>query len=157
MEDFELKVSGLDALIQKFENAPAKAEKHFSGVLSKYLALMKRDAKANAPVDTKALRDSIRAYRVGKISGMFTAGNPDMINAKGRRVIYAGYQEFGVGGGFHIPGFHTISRSAVFNYAYLFKNKHTPKKSYIPYRSYMFTSLDNNYEKMLNEMAAFKI
>jgi HK97 gp10 family phage protein len=156
MANFELKVDGVDELLRKFDNLPKATENHFSTVLSKYLALMKSDARSLSPVDTGALKSSIRAYRTGKISGMFTAGNPDMVNSKGKRVIYAGYQEFGVGSGFHIPGFHTINRSGVFNYAYLFKNKHTPKKINIPYRSYMFTALDNNYEKMLNEMASFK-
>jgi HK97 gp10 family phage protein len=157
MANFELKIEGIEALVKKMQNAPITATNHMSNVLTKYLALMKRDAKAEAPVDTNALKSSIRGYKEGKITGIFSAGNPDALNGHGRRVIYAGYQEFGVGSGFHIPGFHTISRTSVFNYAYLFKNKNTMKKSHVPYRSFMFTALDNNYEKMLNEMASFEI
>ena len=158
MAKFELKIEGLDYLVKRFQTAPKTVDAKLSSKISKYLGMMEREAKQNAPYDTGALRESIRAYRLkNPISGLLVAGNPDRFNGHNRRVIYAGYQEFGVGKGFHIPGFHTINRSSVFNYAYLFINRNTLKKSNVPYRSFMFTALDNNYEKMLRDIATIEI
>ena len=158
MAMFKMTITGLDYLQKRFKTAPKTVDRKLSSKISKYTNMITRNAKSLAPVDTGALRESIRSYSLkNPIGSLIVAGNPERYNRKNHRINYAGYQEFGVGKGFHIPQFNNISRNSVFNYAYDFRNRNTDKKTNVPYRSYMFTSLDNFYEKMIKDIGTIEI
>jgi HK97 gp10 family phage protein len=158
MAMFKMTITGLDYLQKKFQTAPKTVDKKLASKISKYTNSITRSARALAPVDTGALRESIRSYNLKNPTGsLIVAGNPTRYNLKGNRINYAGYQEFGVGKGFHIPQFNNISRNSVFNYAYDFRNRKTAKKTNVPYRSYMFTSLDRFYDKMIRDIGTIEI
>lgn len=158
MAMFKMTITGLDYLQKKFQTAPKTVDRKLSSKISKYTNMITRSAKADAPYDTGALRESIRSYNLrNPIGSLIVAGNPDRYNKKGRSINYAGFQEFGVGGGFHIPQFNNISRNAVFNYAFGFKNRKTDRIVNVPYRSYMFSSLDKYYDQMIRDIGTIEI
>lgn len=155
---FKMTITGLDYLQKRFKTAPKTVDRKLSSKISKYTNMITRYAKTEAPYDTGALRESIKSYNLrNPIGSLIVAGNPSRYNKKGHRINYAGYQEFGVGKGFHIPQFANISRNSVFNYAYDFRNRNTDKKVNIPYNSYMFGSLDKFYDQMIRDIGTIEI
>jgi len=86
LRELEDKLSGLDV---KLTNALAEA-------LDEIAEKIRDDAKSFVPVDTGALRKSIRVEKKGKLEVRVAAGGGGVINPRtGREVDYAGYVEFG--------------------------------------------------------------
>jgi len=92
----EIEILGLTELEDNLSNLEEKLGKALAEALDKISEKIRDDAKGFAPVDTGALRKSIRTEKKGKLQVSIIAGGGGVINPKtGREVDYAGYVEFG--------------------------------------------------------------
>ena len=97
MARFNIKVNGLDSITRKFQQAPDTMTVQAANIIYETAKQLENRAKARVPVDTGALRTSIRATKLSNGSSMVKAGLPNVSNAKGHLINYAGYVEFGTG------------------------------------------------------------
>jgi len=92
----EIEILGLKELEEKLSNLEEKLSRALNEALEEIAEKISDDAKNFAPVDTGALRKSIRTEKKGKLQVSVVAGGGGVINPKtGREVDYAGYVEFG--------------------------------------------------------------
>ena len=92
----EIEIIGLKELEDKLSNLDVKLSKALDEALNEIAEKIRDDAKSFVPVDTGALRKSIRIEKKGKLQVSIVAGGGGVINPRtGREVDYAGYVEFG--------------------------------------------------------------
>ena len=92
----EIEIVGLTELENKLSNLDVKLGKALAEALEEIAGKICDDAKGFAPVDTGALRKSIRVEKKGKLQVSVVAGGGGVVNPKtGREVNYAGFVEFG--------------------------------------------------------------
>jgi len=92
----EIEILGLTELEEKLSNLEEKLSNALDEALNEIAEKISSDARNFAPVDTGALRKSIRIEKKGKLRVSVVAGGGGVINPKtGREVDYAGYVEFG--------------------------------------------------------------
>ena len=92
----EIEIVGLKELEDKLSNLDVKLSKALDEALNEIAEKIRDDAKSFVPVDTGALRKSIRIEKKGKLQVSIVAGGGGVINPRtGREVDYAGYVEFG--------------------------------------------------------------
>jgi len=92
----EIEIIGLTELEDKLSNLDEKLGKALDEALNEIAEKIRDDAKGFVPVDTGALRKSIRVEKKGKLEVQVIAGGGGVINPRtGREVDYAGYVEFG--------------------------------------------------------------
>ena len=92
----EIEIVGLTELEDKLSNLDVKLSNALAEALEEIAEKIRDDAKGFVPVDTGALRKSIRIEKKGKLKVSIIAGGGGIINPRsGREVDYAGYVEFG--------------------------------------------------------------
>jgi len=92
----KIEIVGLKELEDKLSNLDVKLSKALDEALNEIAEKIRDDAKSFVPVDTGALRKSIRIEKKGKLQVSIVAGGGGVINPRtGREVDYAGYVEFG--------------------------------------------------------------
>jgi len=92
----EIEIIGLTELEDKLSNLEEKLGKALTEALEEIAEKIRDDAKGFVPVDTGALRKSIRVEEKGSLEVSIIAGGGGVINPRtGREVDYAGYVEFG--------------------------------------------------------------
>ena len=92
----EIEIVGLRELEDKLSNLEEKLNRALAEALEEIAEKIRDDAKNLAPVDTGALRKSIRVEKEGKLQFSVVAGGGGVVNPKtGREVDYAGFVEFG--------------------------------------------------------------
>jgi len=91
----QIEILGLKELEDKLSNLEGKLSSVLDEALDAIAEKIRDDAKNFAPVDTGALRKSIRTEKK-KLKVSVVAGDGGVINPRtGREVDYAGYVEFG--------------------------------------------------------------
>ena len=145
---FTAKITGVDALIRKFEQAPQKMMEQSKIIIDETVVEIARSARGIVPVKTGHLRGSIRAnkYQLGKGASV-TAGNNTSIK-------YAPYVEFGTGDGFQIPSYPNVNMNDLEAYAATFKRT---KKVNLPHRPFMFMAYSELIGKMVNKLKKVRI
>ena len=92
----EIEIIGLTELEDKLSNLEEKLTNALAEALEEIAEKIRDDAKGFVPVDTGALRKSIRVEKKGSLEVSIIAGGGGVINPRtGREVDYAGYVEFG--------------------------------------------------------------
>jgi HK97 gp10 family phage protein len=92
----EIEITGLTELEKKLTGLEEKLTEALSEALDEIAGKIRDDARDLAPVDTGALRRSIRTEKKGKLEVLVIAGGGGVTNPRtGREVDYAGYVEYG--------------------------------------------------------------
>ena len=92
----EIEILGLTELEEKLSNLDVKLSRALDEALEEIAEKIRDDAKSLVPVDTGALKKSIRIEKKGKLQVSIVAGGGGVINPRtGREVDYAGFVEFG--------------------------------------------------------------
>ena len=156
MARFELKVTGGDAILRKFAQAPQLMAEKSAKIIWETALEIENKAKARVPVDTTALRSSIRATKLSDGSAMIKAGLPNVTNSKGHLVNYAGYVEFGTGNGYRKTNYKNLDNSSIDVYAGEFKASSAKQVNRTP-NPYMFNSADELIGKLVNRIKKIKI
>ena len=92
----EIEILGLTELEEKLSNLEEKLSRALDEALEEIAEKIRDDAKSLVPVDTGALKKSIRVEKKGELQVSVVAGDGGVINPKtGREVDYAGFVEFG--------------------------------------------------------------
>jgi len=92
----EIEILGLTELEEKLSDLDVKLNKVLDEALEEIAEKIRDDAKSLAPVDTGALRKSIRIEKKGELQVSIVAGGGGVINPRtDREVDYAGFVEFG--------------------------------------------------------------
>lgn len=145
MATFNAKITGVDAIIRKINNAPKKVAEESTKIINDSVKEISNAAKARVPVKTSLLKNSI-GYT------LYTQGVGASVYANTR---YAAYVEFGTGEKFGIPVYSNINMSDLESYALTFKKN--KKVIGIPYRPYMFNSYSEVLGKMVNKIKKIRI
>jgi len=146
MATFNAKITGVDAIIRKINNAPKKVAEESTKIINDSVKEIANAAKSKVPVKTGLLKNSI-GY------SLYTQGVGASVYADTR---YAAYVEFGTGDmGFGIPVYPNINMTDLEAYAFTFKKN----KKFIgmPYRPYMFNSYSEVLGKMVNKIKKIRI
>lgn len=145
MATFNAKITGVDAIIRKINNAPKKVAEQSTKIINDSVKEIANAAKAKVPVKTGLLKNSI-GY------SLYTQGVGASVYADTR---YAPYVEFGTGEKFGIPVYPNINMNDLESYALTFKKN----KKFIgmPYRPYMFNSYSEVLGKMVNKIKKIRI
>ena len=112
-------------------------------------------AKNRVPVDTSALRSSIRATKLSNGSSMIKAGLSNVTNSKGHLINYAAFVEFGTGQKPNLA-YKRLDNNALTRYAEEFKGKNKRDVKRGP-DAYLFNSTDDLIGKMVNRIKKIKI
>ena len=92
----EIEIVGFRELEDKLSRLDEKLKCALEEALEEIAEKIRDDAKSFAPVDTGALRKSIRVEKKGELQFSVVAGDGGVINPRtGREVDYAGFVEFG--------------------------------------------------------------
>ena len=145
MATFNAKITGVDAIIRKINNAPKKVAEESTKIINDSVKEIANAAKARVPVKTSLLKNSI-GY------SLYTQGVGASVFADTR---YAAYVEFGTGEKFGIPIYPNINMSDLESYALTFKK--SKKVIGVPYRPYMFNSYSEVLGKMVNKIKKIRI
>lgn len=145
MATFNAKITGVDALIRKINNAPKKVAEESILIINDSVKEISNAAKAKVPFKTGLLKGSI-GYSV------YTQGAGASVYANTR---YAAYVEFGTGDSFGIPVYPNINMNDLEGYALTFKKN--KKLIGMPYRPYMFNSYSEVLGKMVNKIKKIRI
>lgn len=145
MATFNAKITGVDAIIRKINNAPKKVAEESTKIINDSVKEISNAAKAKVPVKTGLLKNSI-GY------SLYTQGVGASVFADTR---YAAYVEFGTGEKFGIPVYSNINMSDLESYALTFKKN--KKVIGVPYRPYMFNSYSEVLGKMVNKIKKIRI
>ena len=149
MATFNAKITGVDAIIRKINNAPKKVAEESTKIINDSVKEIANAAKARVPVAKRnggTLKNSIGF-------SLYTQGIGASVFADTR---YAAYVEFGTGDmGFGIPVYPNINMNDLEGYALSFKKN----KKFIgmPYRPYMFNSYSEILGKMVNKIKKIRI
>ena len=112
MATFNAKITGVDAIIRKINNAPKKVAEESTKIINESVKEISNAAKSKVPVKTSLLKNSI-GYT------LYTQGVGASVYANTR---YAAYVEFGTGDfGFGIPVYPNINMNDLEGYALSFK------------------------------------
>jgi len=145
MATFNAKITGVDAIIRKINNAPKKVAEESTKIINDSVKEIANAAKVKVPVKTGLLKNSI--------------GYSDYIQGVGASVFadtrYAAYVEFGTGEKFGIPVYPNINMNDLESYALTFKKN--KKVMGMPYRPYMFNSYSEVLGKMINKIKKIRI
>jgi HK97 gp10 family phage protein len=146
MATFNVKITGVDAIIRKINNAPKKVAEESTKIINDSVKEISNAAKARVPVRTSLLKNSIgySLYSEGVGASVFADTK------------YAAYVEFGTGSSYGIPPYKNINKSKLEAYALTFKVR---KKELIgrPYKPYMFNSYSEVLSKMVNKIKKIRI
>jgi HK97 gp10 family phage protein len=151
MATFNAKITGVDALIRKINNAPQKVAEESTKIINDSVKEIYNAAKARVPVAKKnggTLKNSIgfTEYTQGVGASVFADTK------------YAAYVEFGTGDfGFGIPVYPNINMNDLEGYALLFKKSKPKPFIGMPYRPYMFNSYSEVLGKMVNKIKKIRI
>lgn len=155
MAKFQLNVYGKDAILNKFKQAPQIMTKEAAKIIYETAVEIENKAKNRVPVDTSALRSSIRATKLSDGSSMIKAGLSNVSNSKGHLINYAAFVEFGTG---RKPNtaYKMLDNAAITKYAEEFKGigKRKVVRDADPY---LFNSTDELLAKMVNRIKKIKI
>jgi HK97 gp10 family phage protein len=148
MATFNAKITGVDAIIRKINNAPKKVAEESTKIINDSVKEISNAAKARVPVAKRnggTLKNSI-GY------SLYSEGVGASVFADTR---YAAYVEFGTGEKFGIPVYSNINMNDLEGYALSFKKN----KKFIgmPYRPYMFNSYSEVLSKMVNKIKKIRI
>jgi len=146
MATFNAKITGVDALVRKYTNAPKTIADESTKIINDSVKEIANAAKAKVPVKTGLLKGSIGYTQ-------YAQGVGASVYADTR---YAAYVEFGTGDfGFGIPVYSNVNMSDLESYALSFKKN----KKFIgmPYRPYMFNSYSEVLGKMINKIKKIRI
>jgi len=92
----EIEIVRLTELEEKLSNLDVKLSRALDEALKEIAEKIRDDAKGFVPVDTGALKKSIRIEKKGKLQVSIVAGGGGVINPRtGREVDYASFVEFG--------------------------------------------------------------
>lgn len=156
MARFNLKVTGSDKVLRMFQQAPEVMTKEASKIIYETAVEIENRAKARVAVDTGALRQSIRATKLSDGSAMVKAGLPNVSNAKGHRINYAAYVEFGTGQGYRTPSYKNLDNAELDTYASEFIGLGIRRVDRLP-GPYLFNSASELIGKMVNRIKNIKI
>jgi HK97 gp10 family phage protein len=145
MATFNAKITGVDALIRKYTNAPKTIADESIKIINDSVKEISNAAKAKVPVKTGLLKGSIGYTQ-------YTQGVGASVYADTR---YAAYVEFGTGEKFGIPVYQNINMNDLEAYAFTFKKN--KKIIGMPYRPYMFNSYSEVLGKMVNKIKKIRI
>ena len=145
MNEFSVKVDGLDFLEKRLDEARSKIADQYIKIINDSVIEISSLAKSKVPIKTGLLKDSI-GY------SLYNTANGASVYASAH---YAPYVEFGTGEKFGIPIYGNVNMSKLENYAHTFKRN----KAVIglPYRPFMFNSYSEVYNKMLNRIKGITI
>jgi HK97 gp10 family phage protein len=145
MASFNAKITGVDALIKKFNNAPKTVAEESIKIINESVKEMSNAAKTKVPVKTGMLKNSIgyTPYSQGVGASVFADTR------------YAAYVEFGTGDSFGIPVYPNVNMNDLEGYALTFKKNR--KLIGMPYRPYMFNSYSEVLGKMVNKIKKIRI
>ena len=155
MARFKIKILGLEFIEKKLEQAPAILFKKASAIIYETAVEIENKAKNRAPVDTGALRSSIRATRLSNGSAMIKAGLSNVTNSKGHLINYAPFVEFGTGKKPNLA-YKILDNSALTIYAGTFKGSGI-RKSKKAAKPYLFNTTDELLGKMIERIKNIKI
>jgi len=146
MATFNAKITGVDALLKKFAQAPDKVIDEAKYIIDETVVNIQNKAKRDVPVKSSKLKNSIthRAFSNGKAS--VSAGN--------KSVRYAPYVEFGTGNSFQIPFYANVNMNDLEAYAATFRKT---KLVNSPYRPFMFNNFDEELGLMLQKLKLITI
>ena len=145
MATFNAKITGVDALVRKYTNAPKTIADESIKIINDSVKEIANAAKAKVPIKTGLLKNSIGF-------SLYTQGVGASVYADTR---YAAYVEFGTGEKFGIPVYSNINMSNLESYALTFKK--SKKVIGVPYRPYMFNSYSEVLGKMVNKIKKIRI
>jgi hypothetical protein len=150
MAKFKINILGLEYVKNKLERAPEILFKQASAIIYETAIEIENKAKNRAPVDTSALRSSIRATNLSNGSAVIKAGLSNVSNSKGHLINYAPFVEFGTGRKPNLA-YKILDNSALTIYAGTFKGKgiRKTKKSANPY---FFNTTDELLIKMIQRI-----
>lgn len=155
MARFNVKVKGLDSIVNKFKQAPDTMTIQAANIIYETAKQIENRAKSRVAVDTGALRSSIRATRLSNGSSMIKAGLPNVSNAKGHLINYAAYVEFGTGQA-PVFSYSRLDNSSLLSYAGEFKRSGLHKVIRRP-GPYLFNSADELIGGMVEKIKKIKI
>jgi len=145
MATFNAKITGVDALVRKYTNAPKTIADESIKIINDSVKEISNAAKAKVPVKTGLLKGSIGYTQ-------YTQGAGASVYANTR---YAAYVEFGTGEKFGIPVYQNVNMNDLEAYALTFKKN--KKIIGMPYRPYMFNSYSEVLGKMVNKIKKIRI
>jgi HK97 gp10 family phage protein len=145
MATFNAKITGVDAIIRKINNAPKKVAEESTKIINDSVKEISNAAKARVPYKTGLLQSSIgyTEYSQGVGASVFADTK------------YAAYVEFGTGDSFGIPVYPNVNMNDLEGYALTFKKNR--KLIGMPYRPYMFNSYSEVLGKMVNKIKKIRI
>jgi HK97 gp10 family phage protein len=146
MANFNAKIIGVDALMQRFAKAPDKINTEAKYIIDEAILNIQTRAKRDVPVRSSKLKNSIthRSFANGKAS--ISAGN--------KSVKYAPYVEFGTGNTFQIPFYTNVNMNDLEGYAATFRRT---KLVNSPHRPFMFNNFDIELGIMLDKLKTITI
>ena len=143
---FTAKITGVDALLRKIQQAPEKIAKESIDIINQSAQEISNSAKSKVPVKTGLLKGSIgfTSYQNGKGASVYASAH------------YAPYVEFGTGDSFQIPVYPNVNMGDLEEYAASFKRR---KRALIgvPHRPFMFNSYSEVLGKMVNKIKKIRI
>jgi hypothetical protein len=155
MARFKFNVSGFEYVKKKLDNAPQILMKEASSIIYETAVEIENKAKNKVPVDTEALRSSIRATRLPNGSSVIKAGLSNVSNSKGHLINYAAFVEFGTG---QKPNtaYKFLSNTGIATYAETFMGKGIRNQRTTP-KPYLFNTTDELLGKMVDRIKKIKI
>jgi HK97 gp10 family phage protein len=155
MAKFKVKILGLEYVKKKLDEAPVILYKKASDVIYETAVEIEKKAQNRVPVDTDALRSSIRASKLSSGSSIIKAGLSNVTNSKGHLINYAAFVEFGTGRKPNLA-YKILDNSDLTVYASTFKGMGR-RKSQKAAKPYLFNSTDELLGKMVERIKNISI
>jgi len=155
MAKFKINILGLEYVKNKLEQAPQILFKQASAIIYETAIEIENKAKNITPVDTSALRSSIRANKLSNGSSIIKAGLSNVSNSKGHLINYAPFVEFGTGRKPNLA-YKVLDNNALAVYASTFKGKGL-RKSNKTAKPYLFNTSDELLVKMIERIKNISI
>ena len=155
MARFKVEILGLEYVKKKLDQAPAILFKKASDIIYETAVEIEKKAQNRVPVDTDALRTSIRSSKLSNGSSMIKAGLSNVSNSKGHLINYAAFVEFGTGRKPNLA-YKILDNSALTVYADTFKGMGI-RKSQKAAKPYLFNSTDELLGKMVERIKNISI
>jgi HK97 gp10 family phage protein len=155
MAKFKIEILGLEFVKKKLDQAPSILFKKASDIIYETAIEIEKKAQNRVPVDTGALRTSIRSSKLSNGSSMVKAGLSNVTNSKGHLINYAPFVEFGTG---QKPNtaYKFLSNTGIATYAESFMGRGKRKQVRNP-DAYLFNSTDELIGKMVDRIKNIKI
>ena len=155
MARFKIEILGLEFVKKKLDQAPSILFKKASDIIYETAIEIEKKAQNRVPVDTGALRTSIRSSKLSNGSSMVKAGLSNVTNSKGHLINYAAFVEFGTGKKPNLA-YKILDNSALTVYAGTFKGMGLRKSQRAP-DAYLFNSTDELLCKMVQRIKNISI